>query len=49
MNENHESIKEPNTHSIQDEALKRANQTFDKIKQEVQDMIHGNEQADKME
>lgn len=37
------------TNSPQDESMKRANQAFDKIKQEVQGMIQGNDQTDKME
>ncbi|WP_338469506.1 hypothetical protein R4Z10_11810 [Niallia sp. XMNu-256] len=49
MNENYESKNEQNTHSLQDEAMERANQTFNKIKQEVQDMIHENGQAENME
>ena len=49
MNNSNEKIGTQHANSPQDESMERANQAFNKIKQEVQDMIQGNEQEDKME
>ncbi|WP_428908369.1 hypothetical protein [Niallia sp. Krafla_26] len=49
MNKYRENADQQNDHSIQDEAMKRANQRFNKIKQEVQEMIQKNEHSDPME
>lgn len=49
VNENNESIDVQNANSIQDEAMNRANQTLNKIKEEVKNLIEENEQANKLE
>lgn len=49
MNNNQENMDQQNMISIQDEAMKRTNQTLSKIRAEVREMINGKEQADNME
>jgi hypothetical protein len=38
-----------NVHSIQDDAMNRANQTLNKIKEEVKNLIDENQHANKLE
>ena len=45
MKDNHESINFDNVHTDQGETMNRVNQTFDKLKQEVKDMINENNKA----
>jgi hypothetical protein len=49
VNEKNESINVQNGHSIQDDAIDRANQTLNKIKEEVKNLIDENKQANKLE
>jgi hypothetical protein len=49
VNEKNESIDVQNVNSIQDDAMDRANQTLNKIKEEVKNLIDENEHANKLE
>lgn len=49
VKDNNESIDYQNVNSPQDETMNRVNQTFDKIKQEVKNMIDENNKASDIE
>jgi hypothetical protein len=49
VKENNKSIDYQNAHTNQDEIMNRVNQTYDKLKQEVKNMIDENNQANDIE